>query len=167
MGNAPSAHPGQAGSIRSRSSRRSRIGGADDSRVSQAISFYQTPPGSFDLGRRPLSDASTEIPDYGNFNGGAAVEESEEEPAHPAQEPKKWRPSVYSLVNMQSGTGLDLSGADDRSLIGFPLHNGKNQQVRSSTLFPVSCIHICTVALRAFRRRLHDPQCFFSAISDD
>ncbi|KAI0703406.1 hypothetical protein BC835DRAFT_1224871, partial [Cytidiella melzeri] len=40
----------------------------------------------------------------------------------------------YSLVNVQSGTSLDLSGADEKSIIGFPSHSGKNQQWRFESL---------------------------------
>lgn len=134
MGNTSSAQSAHAASVRSRSSRRSRTEGAEYNRVSQAVSFYQTPPGSFDLGRRPISATSTDIPDYGNLEAGAAVEESDTEASQLAEESKKWKSGVYSLVNMQSGTVLDLSGADDKSLIGFPEHDGKNQQVRTFVL---------------------------------
>lgn len=36
---------------------------------------------------------------------------------------------MYSLVNARSGTAVDLSGADSKSIIGYPSHSGKNQQV--------------------------------------
>ncbi|OSX62764.1 carbohydrate-binding module family 13 protein [Postia placenta MAD-698-R-SB12] len=43
-------------------------------------------------------------------------------------ESQAWIPGTYVLLNARSGTALDLSGADQRSLIGFPAHMGQNQQ---------------------------------------
>lgn len=40
---------------------------------------------------------------------------------------------VYFIVNKKSGTAFDLSGEDERSIIGFRLHRGDNQKVRRST----------------------------------
>lgn len=133
MGNTSSSNTSvHSNSIRSRSSRQGRADEAEPSRLSQAVSFYQTPPGSFDLGQRPISDTSTAIPDFFLKEAGGNAEDSDTSSLPAAQEdPKKWKPGVYSLVNVQSGTVLDLSGGDDKSLIGFPAHGGKNQQVRS------------------------------------
>jgi len=39
-----------------------------------------------------------------------------------------WTPGTHVLLNARSGTALDLSGADQRTLIGFPAHMGQNQQ---------------------------------------
>ncbi|KAI0942693.1 hypothetical protein AcW1_003256 [Taiwanofungus camphoratus] len=39
-----------------------------------------------------------------------------------------WSPGTYVLLNAKSGTALDLSGANQRALIGFPVHMGQNQQ---------------------------------------
>ncbi|PCH34833.1 carbohydrate-binding module family 13 protein [Wolfiporia cocos MD-104 SS10] len=39
-----------------------------------------------------------------------------------------WTPGTYVLLNARGGTALDLSGADQRTLIGFPAHMGQNQQ---------------------------------------
>lgn len=42
--------------------------------------------------------------------------------------PNVWTPGTYVLLNARSGTALDLSGADHRSVIGWPMHGGPNQQ---------------------------------------
>ncbi|KAL4066332.1 carbohydrate-binding module family 13 protein [Scleroderma yunnanense] len=34
---------------------------------------------------------------------------------------------IYALINDKGGTCLDLSGGDNRSIIGYPFHNGPNQ----------------------------------------
>ncbi|KIM60269.1 carbohydrate-binding module family 13 protein [Scleroderma citrinum Foug A] len=34
---------------------------------------------------------------------------------------------IYALINVKSGTCLDLSGDDNRSTIGYPFHNSPNQ----------------------------------------
>ncbi|PFH47536.1 carbohydrate-binding module family 13 protein [Amanita thiersii Skay4041] len=36
--------------------------------------------------------------------------------------------AVYRIVNAKSGTALDLSGTDERSIIGWPKHDGDNQK---------------------------------------
>ena len=36
---------------------------------------------------------------------------------------------VYFVVNEQSGTAFDLSGADQRSVIGFTFKESQNQKV--------------------------------------
>jgi hypothetical protein len=38
--------------------------------------------------------------------------------------------NTYFITNKQSGTALDLSGDDQRSIIGFDLHRGDNQKAR-------------------------------------
>ncbi len=39
-----------------------------------------------------------------------------------------WTPGTYSLINARSNTAADLSGADYKSIIGYSLHGGENQQ---------------------------------------
>jgi hypothetical protein len=138
MGNTPSSPSEQATSIRSRTSRKARTS-VDHlpTRASQAVSFYQTPPGSFEIGQTPTFTPRTHTTDTTSPTTSESPSidqrtqtemphvEASSEPIHP----KKWRPGVYSLVNVKSGTVIDLSGADDRSIIGFPSHGGKNQQV--------------------------------------
>ncbi|KAF7760721.1 hypothetical protein Agabi119p4_10130 [Agaricus bisporus var. burnettii] len=34
----------------------------------------------------------------------------------------------YRITNVKAGNALDLSGVDDRSIIGYPYHGGMNQQ---------------------------------------
>ena len=36
----------------------------------------------------------------------------------------------YTIVNAKSGTALDLSGGDNRSIIGYNPHGQGNQQVK-------------------------------------
>ena len=45
--------------------------------------------------------------------------------------PPRFMPGVYVLLNCASGSALDLSGGDSRSIIGFDSHGLGNQQVRS------------------------------------
>ncbi|KAG9225351.1 carbohydrate-binding module family 13 protein [Pleurotus ostreatus PC15] len=45
-------------------------------------------------------------------------------------QPRTLKPGVYLLNNQKGGTAADLSGGDRRSLIGFPVHSGINQQWR-------------------------------------
>lgn len=152
MGNQQSTPPEQATSIRSKGSKRTRISVEEPpNRASRAVSFYQTPPGSFDTPRMsttspinespatsesgtpfwPLSTASEQssqtAPQPGPKSGdlGALIEE----PKLVVREKHSWKPGVYSLVNAKSGTSVDLSGGDGKSIIGFPSHGGKNQQV--------------------------------------
>ncbi|KAH7925979.1 carbohydrate-binding module family 13 protein [Leucogyrophana mollusca] len=35
---------------------------------------------------------------------------------------------TYKLINVKGGTALDLSGGDNRSIIGYGFHNGPNQE---------------------------------------
>ncbi|PSR74887.1 hypothetical protein PHLCEN_2v9477 [Hermanssonia centrifuga] len=46
------------------------------------------------------------------------------------------KPGVYTLVNAQSGTVIDLSVVDHKTVVGFPRHNGDNQQWRFALLGP-------------------------------
>ncbi|EKM51068.1 uncharacterized protein PHACADRAFT_199900 [Phanerochaete carnosa HHB-10118-sp] len=151
MGNQQSTPSEQATSIRSKSSKRTRISVEEPpNRASRAVSFYQTPPGSFDTPRmsttspinespatsesgtpfRPLSTASeqssqtTPYPGPKSADPGAPIEE----PKLVVKEKHSWKPGVYSLMNAKSGTSVDLSGGDRKSIIGFPPHSGKNQQ---------------------------------------
>ena len=41
-------------------------------------------------------------------------------------------PGIYRIVNVQSGTVLDLSGADNRTVSGWSEHGSTNQLVRYS-----------------------------------
>ncbi len=43
--------------------------------------------------------------------------------------PSHFSPGVYVLLNYSSGSALDLSGGDSRSIIGFDSHGLGNQQV--------------------------------------
>lgn len=36
----------------------------------------------------------------------------------------------YVIINKKSGTAFDLSGQDQKSIIGFTVHRGDNQKVR-------------------------------------
>lgn len=38
---------------------------------------------------------------------------------------------TYKLINAKGGTVLDLSGGDNRSIIGYGFHGGDNQKVRT------------------------------------
>ena len=40
------------------------------------------------------------------------------------------QPGIYKIVNVKGGTALDLSGGDNRTIMGFTVHGGGNQQVR-------------------------------------
>ena len=42
--------------------------------------------------------------------------------------PPIWTPGTYVLLNARTGAALDLSGADNRTAIGYALHGGANQQ---------------------------------------
>ncbi|PIL34541.1 hypothetical protein GSI_03319 [Ganoderma sinense ZZ0214-1] len=39
-----------------------------------------------------------------------------------------WAPGTYVLLNARGGTAMDLHGADDTNVIGFPMHGNQNQQ---------------------------------------
>ncbi|KAI0668230.1 hypothetical protein C8Q78DRAFT_980638 [Trametes maxima] len=39
-----------------------------------------------------------------------------------------WAPGTYVLLNARSGTAVDMSGMDNKTLIGYPMHGGPNQQ---------------------------------------
>ncbi|KAI0354430.1 hypothetical protein OH77DRAFT_1426006 [Trametes cingulata] len=39
-----------------------------------------------------------------------------------------WMPGTYVLLNARGGTAVDMSGADNKTLIGWPMHGGPNQQ---------------------------------------
>ena len=133
MGNSQSAQSDHTNSIRSRTSRKARasLDKLPVTRASQAVSFYQTPPGSFDAGLTPAftprttntSPTSSESPFFNQ-----ATTQIEAAPVVPTVQ-RKWKPGVYSLVNAKGGTALDLSGGDNKSIIGFPVHDGTNQQV--------------------------------------
>lgn len=88
------------------------------------MSFYETPPGSLDIEERPTT-----------FTKRASVASSSSpklELSSRSEDAKVqcvWKPGVYSLINAGSGTVIDLSGADNTSIIGFPAHHGPNQQV--------------------------------------
>lgn len=137
MGNSQSS-PGN--SIRSRASRKAN-GSAEDkrtARMSKAVSVYQTPPGSLDIddGSNKTRSKSSRSHTPNEVEEPAASEEPERtmpgaEPLEQKPEPprqRKWRAGVYSLANARGGTSMDLSAADNKSVIGFPSHEGKNQQ---------------------------------------
>ena len=44
---------------------------------------------------------------------------------------------LYRLVNGKAGNVLDLSGSDNKSLIGYDWHDGQNQKVR---VLPRACV---------------------------
>ncbi|KAI0084556.1 hypothetical protein BDY19DRAFT_528933 [Irpex rosettiformis] len=138
MGNSSSTQGDQTASLRSRASRRSRLvlENGEANRMSQAVSFYQTPPGSFDLGRRPMSAISDDIADIKEqLEAKMPNTDSESESVSHTEKPElRWKAGVYSLMNTTGGTCLDLSGADDKSIIGFPGHNRPNQQWRFESL---------------------------------
>ena len=46
-----------------------------------------------------------------------------------------FQPGVYLLTNGKCDSVLDLSGGDNKSIIGFPLHGFENQQVRYTPLY--------------------------------
>ena len=39
-------------------------------------------------------------------------------------------PGTYKIHNFRSKTAMDLNGVDNKSLIGYPPHDGENQRVR-------------------------------------
>ncbi|KAI0697195.1 ricin B lectin domain-containing protein [Cerioporus squamosus] len=45
-----------------------------------------------------------------------------------ASTPPVWAPGTYVLLNARGGTAVDLSGADNKTIIGYPMHGGPNQQ---------------------------------------
>lgn len=141
MGNSQSS-PGN--SIRSRASRKAN-GGAEDkrtARMSKAVSIYQTPPGSLDIdeGSNKTQSKSSRSHTPNEIEEPVANEEPErtmpgaepleQKPGPPLQ--RKWKAGFYSLANARGGTSMDLSAADNKSVIGFPSHEGKNQQVSVS-----------------------------------
>ncbi|KAM5545838.1 hypothetical protein V8D89_000876 [Ganoderma adspersum] len=42
--------------------------------------------------------------------------------------PPKWTPGTYALINARSNTAADLSGGDYKTILGYSLHGGDNQQ---------------------------------------
>ncbi|KAI0049122.1 carbohydrate-binding module family 13 protein [Auriscalpium vulgare] len=55
-------------------------------------------------------------------------------PTSPRSPVRPLDPGVYTLTDVRWGMSLDLSGADDRSLIGFGMHGWENQQWEFSRL---------------------------------
>ena len=45
------------------------------------------------------------------------------------------QPGTYMLINDKAGNVLDLSGGDNKSIIGYDWHGGDNQKVSSSLHF--------------------------------
>ena len=45
-----------------------------------------------------------------------------------ALSPPVFAPGTYVLLNARGGTAMDLSGADHKTVIGYPMHGGPNQQ---------------------------------------
>lgn len=150
MGNTASSQTASGpGSIESKSSRRRRREqvAASNNRLSQTVSFYQTPPGSFIVDDDPpLSSVPSDITDQTATP--TQSEFGQDRPKSTVVPPpeRRWKAGVYSLVNVQTSAALDLSGADDTSLIGFPTHNGFNQQVVIIILpFWAVLTSLCTV----------------------
>ena len=57
---------------------------------------------------------------------------------------------TYKIVNAKAGNVLDLSGSDNRSLIGWDWHGGHNQQVRALFLpprLPLDLFPLCNNAV--------------------
>ena len=69
-------------------------------------------------------------------------------------------PGIYTITNVKSGTALDLSGGDNRSIIGFTVHKQGNQQVESiQFLITPAADFYLTVVRRTKRQQLHHPWC--------
>jgi len=49
---------------------------------------------------------------------------------------RRFEQGRYIVTDARSGLALDLSGADNRSLIAFGLHGWENQQVSPSSIIP-------------------------------
>ena len=49
---------------------------------------------------------------------------------------RKFEQDRYIATDVRWGMTLDLSGADNRSLIAFVFHGRENQQARTSFFFP-------------------------------
>ena len=184
MGNAPSTQSDHSTSIRSRASRRAQTNNDKfPDRASHAVSFYQTPPGSFDTGFTPTFTPRSETTSPTSSEP-ASVEQNTQKPAtlsavspempqaeaspsNPVRN-KTWKPGVYTIVNTKSGNALDLSAADDKSLIGFPLHGGKNQQVRLlrfHTKPRQNAEWVVAVDIRNIRGWVHDTKRVFWQVS--
>lgn len=134
MGNSNSSQ--SLGSARSSRILTRREGGENKHRMSQAISFYQTPPGSLDLRELEQGGSTPRSPSSSNRSSKVVSPTAigKKEVASADLPPKVWRAGVYSLINSGSGTVIDLSGGDQRSIIGFPAHHGPNQQVSHVTV---------------------------------
>ena len=73
--------------------------------MSQAVSFYQTPPGSFDLGRRPMSAMSDDIADLKEQLEAKMRDTDSESPTEDSKKPDlRWKAGVYTLVNTAGST---------------------------------------------------------------
>jgi hypothetical protein len=46
---------------------------------------------------------------------------------------------IYTITNVKSGTALDLSGGDNKSIIGFTVHGQGNQQVHHHLPLYIEC----------------------------
>ncbi|KAF7794191.1 hypothetical protein EIP86_005323 [Pleurotus ostreatoroseus] len=123
MGNAPSSQ-----SVRSRTSQKSRTNSFLRNRSSRAVSFYATPPGSLDLEERPSSSSRSTPSSPTIAQEPAPKREDSQAKRDDEQTERVWKPGVYTLINAGTGTVLDLSDKDKRSVIGFSPHYGPNQQ---------------------------------------
>lgn len=45
-----------------------------------------------------------------------------------ASTPSVWAPGTYVLLNARGGTAVDMSGVDNKTIFGYPMHGGPNQQ---------------------------------------
>lgn len=86
-----------------------------------------------------------------------------QEPASPLA----WVAGTYTLTNVRSGTALDLSAGDYKTVIGWPAHGNVNQQVSKShreqpilqtRILTPAPISFCAVEVRAVRPRLFDSE---------
>ncbi|KAI0072616.1 hypothetical protein K474DRAFT_1667604 [Panus rudis PR-1116 ss-1] len=63
-------------------------------------------------------------------------EEYEKKPEAVESDGADLQTSVFTLTNVRSGSTLDVSGADGKTLIGYPFHGGQNQQWQVDQLGP-------------------------------
>ncbi|CAL1702557.1 unnamed protein product [Somion occarium] len=81
-------------------------------------------PGGFETPKSEMSD--TEIVPH------VKQETLDEKPTHTQEEHEVSRDplAVVTITNVKNGAAIDISGGDGKSIIGFPLHGGENQQWR-------------------------------------
>lgn len=55
--------------------------------------------------------------------------------------------TLYVLLNARGGTAMDMSGADNKTIIGYPMHGGPNQQwdfIPSGIGYAIRCMRPAT-----------------------